>query len=87
MEPCWTENYNRFDHGMPVWENEYAINPPVGGSLGVVNGKGSGTLGFYIRATVDANPPRYFAVTCSHVLAPEGSWLRSPRLPSSPFPG
>ncbi len=55
----------------PVWDNDYALNPRVGISLGVADGTTSGTLGFFVRATVGSQTPRYFAVTCSHVLSPE----------------
>lgn len=58
----------------PVWKNDYRLNPPLGGSLGLTSEKeGSGTVGFYIRVTTyDNQSPRYFAVTCSHVLSSKG---------------
>lgn len=56
-----------------AFEDCYCINPSMGASLGLSGGRGSGSLGGYLRLRIRSESKvqetKYLALTCHHVLS------------------
>ncbi len=64
------ESKKKHDDVGLVFEDTYVRDLSVGSSIGLSTSETvSGSLGFYLRFDRPGAMPRYFAVTCHHVLS------------------